>query len=161
MKYIESPSGGGALDDEVDGKGALEDKEDGEGALEDKEDGEGTLQDKEDVDVKQQHESMADCFPFYSIILALNRTRIDYFSLDVEGKELDILKTIPFDKLDIKVLTVEYIHIPEGIPALITYMNSKGYYKHSRIDKENPAIAMFTRDIVFVKNGTPIPIQLK
>nr|CAD7448853.1 unnamed protein product [Timema bartmani] len=43
------------------------------------------------------------CFPFYTYLLALNRTLIDYFSLDVEGNELDVLETIPFDKVDIQV----------------------------------------------------------
>nr|CAD7261211.1 unnamed protein product [Timema shepardi] len=43
------------------------------------------------------------CFPFYTYLLALNRTLIDYFSLDVEGHELDVLETIPFDKVDIQV----------------------------------------------------------
>jgi len=43
------------------------------------------------------------CLPLYSILLALNRTTIDLFSLDIEGHELDVIKTIPFDKVDIKV----------------------------------------------------------
>jgi len=43
------------------------------------------------------------CFPLYSYLLALNRTKVDYFSLDVEGSELDVLRTIPFEKLDIRV----------------------------------------------------------
>jgi FkbM family methyltransferase len=43
------------------------------------------------------------CFPLYSILLALNRTKVDFFSLDVEGFELDVLRTIPWDKVDIKV----------------------------------------------------------
>ena len=43
------------------------------------------------------------CFPLYSMLLALNRTHIDYFSLDVEGSELAVLKTIPFDKVNIMV----------------------------------------------------------
>ncbi len=43
------------------------------------------------------------CFPLYSILLAVGRTSIDFFSLDVEGHELLILKTIPFDKVHIKV----------------------------------------------------------
>ena len=43
------------------------------------------------------------CFPFYSILLAVNRTRVDFFSLDVEGHELPVLKTIPFHKVDIRV----------------------------------------------------------
>ena len=42
---------------------------------------------------------------FYSILLAANRTTIDFFSLDVEGSELDVLKTIPWDKVDIKVIS--------------------------------------------------------
>ena len=42
-------------------------------------------------------------FPIYSILLALNRTTVDFFSLDVEGFELDVLRTIPWDKVDIKV----------------------------------------------------------
>jgi hypothetical protein len=28
---------------------------------------------------------------------------VDYFSLDVEGNELQILKTLPFDKINIRV----------------------------------------------------------
>jgi hypothetical protein len=43
------------------------------------------------------------CLPLYSILLALNRITIDIFSLDIEGHELTVLKTIPFDKVDIKV----------------------------------------------------------
>lgn len=43
------------------------------------------------------------CFPLYTYLLALNITVIDYFSLDVEGSELNVLKTIPFDKINIKV----------------------------------------------------------
>ena len=33
---------------------------------------------------------------------------MDYFSLDVEGPELEILETIPFGKITIDVLSVEY-----------------------------------------------------
>ena len=43
------------------------------------------------------------CLPLYSILLALNTTTVDYFSLDVEGAELGVLKTIPWDKVNIKV----------------------------------------------------------
>jgi len=43
------------------------------------------------------------CLPVYSILLAVNRTTVDVFSLDIEGNELDVLQTIPFDKVDIKV----------------------------------------------------------
>jgi hypothetical protein len=43
------------------------------------------------------------CFPLFTILSYLNVTQIDYFSLDVEGNELKVLKTIPFDSVFIKV----------------------------------------------------------
>ena len=49
-----------------------------------------------------------NCFPFNSIIGAVGRTHIDYFSLDVEGPELEIIRTIDFERLYIDVMTVEY-----------------------------------------------------
>ena len=43
------------------------------------------------------------CFPFYSILLASNRTTVDYFSLDIEGHEMRVLQTIPWKRVNIKV----------------------------------------------------------
>jgi len=43
------------------------------------------------------------CFPIYSILSALNRTTVDYFSLDIEGDELDVLRTIPWKSVHIQV----------------------------------------------------------
>ena len=40
-------------------------------------------------------------------MMALGNPKIDYFSLDVEGSELAILRTIPFDKIQINVMTIE------------------------------------------------------
>ena len=37
------------------------------------------------------------------ILLAMGNPVVDYFSLDVEGAELPILKSIPWDSVDIKV----------------------------------------------------------
>jgi len=50
---------------------------------------------------------IVQCFPLYSLLLALGNPRVDFFSLDIEGLELDVLKTIPFDKVDIRVFLVE------------------------------------------------------
>jgi hypothetical protein len=52
------------------------------------------------------------CFPLYSILLAVGRTHVDYFSLDVEGSEYKMLKTIPWSKVNIKVdYTFQFIYI--------------------------------------------------
>ena len=47
---------------------------------------------------------IVQCFPLYSILLAVNRTRIDFLSLDIEGHELKVLQTIPWNKVDIRVI---------------------------------------------------------
>ena len=47
------------------------------------------------------------CLPLYSILAALNIRHVDYFSLDVEGAELQVLKTIPFTEVTIDVISVE------------------------------------------------------
>ena len=87
------------------------------------------------------------CFPAYSLLLALNRTTIDYFSLDVEGSELQVLKTIPFDKVDIKVLTVEFVHSAGGKKTLEEFLSQNGYLKVTEV--HHPA--GLANDIVFVK----------
>ena len=50
----------------------------------------------------------AQCFTLHSLLLAVGQTEADYLSLDVEGPELEILQTIPFDKIKIKIISVEY-----------------------------------------------------
>ena len=34
----------------------------------------------------------------------------DIFSLDIEGAEYEVLKTVPWDKVDIEVMLIELIH---------------------------------------------------
>ncbi len=53
-------------------------------------------------------ESDVQCFAFFSQVAALGVSHVDYFSLDIEGPELEVLKTIPFDKITIDVISVEY-----------------------------------------------------
>ena len=43
------------------------------------------------------------CIPIYSIIKALGLSHIDFLSLDVEGAEMKIFDTIPWDKLSFSV----------------------------------------------------------
>lgn len=49
-----------------------------------------------------------NCFPLDAILEALKVNHVDYFSLDVEGLELPILRTITWSKFRIDVLSVEY-----------------------------------------------------
>ncbi|XP_047739923.1 protein Star-like [Hyalella azteca] len=89
--------------------------------------------------------SIAKCFPLYSFLLALGTTTVDFLSLDVESSEYKVLQSIPWDKLDIKTLSVEYNLIPEGKPALIDLMKSKGYIHYMELNRP------YSNDLIFVK----------
>ena len=41
--------------------------------------------------------------------------RVDFFSLDIEGAEMAVLKTIPFDKVDIEVFLIEVSILAWGV----------------------------------------------
>lgn len=45
----------------------------------------------------------AQCFPLYSVLLAVGRTNVDFLRLDVDGYEFEVLRTIPWHKVNIRV----------------------------------------------------------
>lgn len=50
------------------------------------------------------------CLPLTLYLAALGIKTVDYFSLDIEGNEIDVLETIPFNEIDIKVMTFVLIY---------------------------------------------------
>jgi len=90
----------------------------------------------------RQSSNSALCFPLESLLLALNRTRVDYFSLDVEGFELDVLRSLPLERLDIDVISVEFLHARE--PAT-EYRRLLADYDYTLYD------TVKSMDFVFVK----------
>ena len=85
-------------------------------------------------------EIQVQCFPLYSILLALNQTQVDFLSLDIEGDELLVLKTIPFEKIDFRILLVECKQ-PQLLREIILYLDSKGYQNTTRTKN----------DVIFIK----------
>ena len=71
------------------------------------------------------------CIPLYSLLLALGNPTVHYFSLDIEGAEMGVLKTIPWDKVDIWVISVETHMAGKVFPGtredIIEFMKSVGY----------------------------------
>jgi len=101
----------------------------------------------------------AQCFPLYSILLALDNPTVHYISLDVEGAEFAILQTIPWDKVDIQVLSVESHMLNDMFPGtredMIEYMQSVGY-RHipgAHAGTNDIRQELGTIDEMFVKNG--------
>jgi len=71
------------------------------------------------------------CMPLYSILMAMGNPTVNYFSLDIEGAEFAMLETIPWDKVDIQVMSIEShllgIVFPGVREEMIEYLDSVGY----------------------------------
>ena len=86
------------------------------------------------------------CYPLYSYLKALDVYTIDFLSLDTQGGEFEVLKNIPWDKVNIYIIAVEHtsdIRILDK--SLISFMNQLGYILLS-ISQEP--------DYVFVKENS-------
>ena len=55
----------------------------------------------EETESKAKEKAKVQCLPFFSTLLAVGNPKIDYFSLDVDGPELQILHSIPWKKVSI------------------------------------------------------------
>ncbi|XP_016945240.3 protein Star [Drosophila suzukii] len=76
----------------------------------------------EDVRINSLHDeetswfnSRVKCFPLYTIMLACERTEYDLLSLGVQGHELEILQTLPFDKVKIDVISIHLLEDHEDV----------------------------------------------
>jgi hypothetical protein len=63
------------------------------------------------------------CFSLHTILSALNISQVDYFSLDVEGSEMDVLNSIDFNRIDFKTITVEHFFLNSEV--LIDFMKQR------------------------------------
>ena len=63
--------------------------------------------------------------------MALGNPHIDYFSLDIEGAELPVLKTLPWDKINMTLIDVEVNHAGVIFPGtredIQTFISSHNY----------------------------------
>ena len=87
------------------------------------------------------------CLPLTSIIEALGNPVIDYFSLDIEGAEFPVLKTIDFDKVDIRVFSIEVTKLDsifDGRLTQLKYLMKRNGYEFYKEIKE---------DYIYVKKG--------
>ena len=73
--------------------------------------------------------------------MALDNPHIDYFSLDIEGAELPVLKTLPWDKISMTVLDVEVNHAGKIFPGtreeIQNFITSQGYHQVNSVDGKN------------------------
>ncbi|XP_060568196.1 protein Star-like [Ruditapes philippinarum] len=67
------------------------------------------------------------CYPLISILQAINRYEVDYFSLDIEGAEEGVLSKIPWEKVNIKIISIEHNKWRGGKLNLKHFMEKRGY----------------------------------
>ncbi len=72
--------------------------------------------------------------------------RVDLFSLDIEGAEYDVLKTVPWDKVNIDALLIEVI-IPPHCPEF----SIDGFYKAYKIINIDFSWGLFYKMFLQVK----------
>ncbi len=78
------------------------------------------------------HKTKIRCEPLSNILekssLNINTEMIDFLSLDVEGAEFEVLKTIDFSKVDFGVIFYEADgHNPLKNQAMIAFLEERGY----------------------------------
>jgi FkbM family methyltransferase len=82
------------------------------------------------------------CFSLSTILKAINVSRVDYFSLDVEGGENDVLKTIDYNKIFIKTFSIEHNGNNREKDLMVEHLTKFGY----RVVKSD------SQDIYFLKD---------
>ena len=50
------------------------------------------------------------CLPLYTLLLAMGNPTIHYLSLDIEGLEMEVVRTVPWDRVEVWVVSVETNH---------------------------------------------------
>ena len=64
------------------------------------------------------------CVPLYSLLMAAaGNVTVNYLSLDIEGAELQVLETLPWDRVDIEVITVESVKMVD----IRQFLRDRGY----------------------------------
>jgi hypothetical protein len=79
-----------------------------------------------------------------------NIKHINYLSIDVEGGEFNVIKSINFDKLFIDVIGFENNYADVSTP-IMEYLNKKNFITFVDLSNKPPDILMINKDSEFIK----------
>ncbi|KAJ8310491.1 hypothetical protein KUTeg_012356 [Tegillarca granosa] len=102
---------------------------------------------KKEYKISDQH-YFIPCLWMETILMASGHRNIDLLAINVKSKEYDILQSIPFDKFDIKTLSIEFTKGSDSEMDIIKYLTSQGF----RAQHEFANHLVKKSDLVFVKN---------
>jgi len=104
---------------------------------------------------RKRSEITVNCFPLNAIMTAINVTHVDYLSLDVEGAELEILRTIEWTQLKIDVITVEYYIYRNPAATLKKLKELRRFFNDTGIYREKGVLPRRnlsrSTDVVFMR----------
>ena len=70
------------------------------------------------------------CVPLQMLLDTFGMVHVDFFSLDVEGAELQVLQTVDFQKLQVDVMVVEMESGEERNQAVRDFLGAVGFTSH-------------------------------
>lgn len=101
------------------------------------------------LDEEEWFHPRVKCFPVYTLMLAVNRTAIDVMSLGCQGQELQILQTIPFDRVHIKVITIHLVHYYEEDELMIDVDEYVQNITRFLLSKSYKMVRSFDRNFIY------------
>ena len=75
------------------------------------------------------------CFPLYSYLAALDYPTVNLLSLDIEGAEFEVFKTIPWDKVRIELIMIEVNH--SNKEEIENVMANAGYEVYKQLKNQD------------------------
>ncbi|KAK3095255.1 hypothetical protein FSP39_012257 [Pinctada imbricata] len=93
-------------------------------------------------------DEVVPCFFMETIIKAHGFLHINMLSVDAKDQELDILKTVPFEKVLIDVITVEFSHGSSAHGPILKFLDSKNYTAFHQFVNH----PLKKSDLLFVRN---------
>ena len=91
---------------------------------------------RDSIPKSMRKKETVECYPLYSLFLAVGiGQKIDFLSLDIEGAELAVLKTIPWDKVRIELVMIEINHSDKQ--ELTNVMTKAGYEVYKNLKDQD------------------------
>lgn len=99
--------------------------------------------------VNESNAILLQCTTLKSELKDMDVQRVDYFSLDVEGHEIYVLRGIDWNKLSFNVITVEVTD--DSIDEIEAFLTSKGYVRHApKLSQQTKRKGLLHMDAVFL-----------
>lgn len=92
-------------------------------------------------------------FPLHRVLAAIGRDVVDYWSLDTEGSEPDILAHANFSAIEVGVLSVEHNGVRERRLRSCSTLEQNGFVRVCRTAKDD----FFANPSYYRRRGLPLP----